>query len=114
MAVRIIREPIARAELAAIAERQFGEFVKAAVDIERGVMAIGGELHADGEALLLEDGSRQEHLWGINLYPGRTGDDRIEFDSMINVRPSQGNPSRSVEDPLIRARIAEVAKNLLQ
>ena len=101
-----------KAELAAIAKAQFGDFVKAVVDIRRAVMAIGGELHADEEAVLLEDGSRQEDLWGIDFYPAKQEAEWIEFDSMINVRPSQGNPSRSVEDALIQTRIREVVAQL--
>ena len=103
--IRIVREPIRRSDLAAIAEEQFGDLVKAVVDVERGLMAIGGELHADEEAALLEDGSRQLHLWGINLYPAEHGVGWIEFDSMINVRPSQSNRSRNVEDVGLREQI---------
>lgn len=87
--------------------------VKAAVDVDREIMAIGGELHSDEEAMLLEDGSKQEHLWGINIYPEKPEDDRIEFDSMINVRPSQDNRSRYVEDPVIRARVLKIVKRLV-
>ena len=71
-------------------------------------MAIGAELHADEEALLLEQGARQADLWGINLYPDRTDDELIEFDSMINVRPSQGNRSRGVDDATVQAMIRAI------
>lgn len=114
MEIVIIGKPMAKQELAAIAERQFGNLVKAVVDTERAIMAVGGELHADDEAVLLEQGSKQEHLWGINLYPAREGDDWIEFDSMINVRPSQGNPSRSIEDAAIRQQIRELVAKLVR
>lgn len=112
MEIRLIEVQVSLAEISAMAEDQFGEMIKAAVDIERGVMAVGGELHSDEEALLLENGSRQEHVWGINLYPQKTGDDLIEFDSMINVRPSQNNRSRGVDDPAIRTRIVQVVHKL--
>jgi hypothetical protein len=82
--------------------------VKAVVDIERGVMALDGELHSDEEALLLGNGSKQEQLWGINLYPGLDGPDRIEFDSVINIRPSQNNRSRGVDSLEIRDRIIQI------
>lgn len=111
--LRIVRSPIARADLAALAERQFGDMVKAVVDVARGVMAIGGELHADEEAALLDDGSRQSDLWGINLYPGERGTGWIEFDSMINVRPAQGNRSRDVEDEGKRDAIRRVVSALV-
>ena len=96
-----------------MAAEQFGDFVKAVVDVQRGVMAIGGELHADEEALLLEEGARQADLWGINLYPDRPITELVEFDSMINVRPSQGNRSRSVDDPNLQRRIEEIVQRLV-
>jgi len=111
---RIIREPIGLAEVRELARQRFGDMVKASVDIGRGIMAIGGDLHADEEALLLEDGARQADVWGINLYPDESGDAWIEFDSMINVRPSRGNRSRSVEDPSIRLEIRRVVDSLVR
>ena len=96
-----------------MAEQQFGDWIKAVVDVSRGIMAVGGELHADDEAALLSDGSRQGDLWGINLYPAVRGPDWIEFDSMINLRPSQGNLSRGVDDERIRDRIREVVGGLV-
>ena len=110
---RIIRDRISRTDLARMAEEQFGDWIKAVVDVSREVMAVGGDLHADDEAALLADGSRQRDLWGINLYPGEAGSDWIEFDSMINLRPSQGNRSRGVDDEQIRARIREVVESLV-
>lgn len=114
MEIRMVKDKIALAELKALAENQFGDLIKAVVDVEQGIMAIGGELHADEEAVLLERGSRQEQLWGINLYPAKAGDDWIEFDSMINIRPSQNNPSRIIEDPMIRRKIIEIVAKLTQ
>lgn len=111
--LRTVREPLRRAELAAIAERQFGDMVKAVVDVSRRIMAIGGELHSDEEALLLDEGSEQRDLWGINLYPAETGADWVEFDSMINVRPAQGNRSRGVEDPELRQTIRSIVEELV-
>jgi hypothetical protein len=96
-----------------MAEGRFGNLVKAVVDVERKIMALDGELHADEEALLLENGSRQENLWGINIYPDLEGPDRIEFDSVINIRPSQGNRSRGVDDQSIREKIVEVVAGLV-
>ena len=110
---RIVRNRISRSELARLADAQFGDFIKAVVDVSRDIMAIGGELHADDEAALLADGSGQQDLWGINLYPGDRGADWIEFDSMINLRPSQGNRSRGVDSPEIRARIQGVVDSLV-
>jgi len=106
-------EPVTVEELRRIAADQFGDFVKAVVDVERGVMAIGGELHADEEAMLLQDGSRQAALWGINLYPDQAAAELVEFDSMINVRPSLGNRSRGVDDPALQRRITEIVERLV-
>jgi hypothetical protein len=114
MTIEIIRQPAKRARFSTIAESQFGDMVKAVVDVQRHVMAIGGELHADEEAALIEDGSAQEHLWGINLYPAEQGDAWIEFDSMINIRPSRGNRSRNVEDNSLRDRIRQIVNGLVE
>ena len=110
----LVREPVTREALRQMAAGQFGDFVKAVVDVGRGVMAIGGDLHADEEALLLEDGAQQRDLWGINLYPDRPVEEIVEFDSMINVRPSRGNRSRDVEDPSIRDLIRQVVASLVR
>ena len=86
----------------------FGNLVKAVVDVDRGIIAVDAELHSDLEAFLLENGSRQQSLWGINLYPEMKGNDFIEVDSMINMRPSLGNRSRGVDDEATRKKIAKV------
>ena len=112
--IQIVREPLTLDEVRSLAREQFGEMVKAVVDVEQGIMAIGGELHADEEAVLLDQGSRQSDLWGINLYPDAAEAERVEFDSMINVRPSQGNRSRSVEDAAQRERILAIVSRLVR
>lgn len=114
MTIEILHRPTTLAHLSALAEGQFGDMVKAVVDVERCVMAIGGELHSDEEAALIEDGSAQEHLWGINLYPAEGEDAWIEFDSMINIRPSQGNRSRNVENSVLRDRIRQIITGLVE
>ena len=113
MPMQIVSAPITRDELRRIAGQQFGDFVKAVADVQGGVMAIGAELHADEEALLLEQGARQADLWGINLYPDRANDELIEFDSMINVRPAQGNRSRGVDDAAVQALIQAIVGRLV-
>lgn len=114
MSIQIVRDPITLDELRSIAREQFGDLVKAVVDVGQGIMAIGGELHADEEAVLLDQGSRQADLWGINLYPEQAEAERIEFDSMINVRPSQGNRSRSIEDAAIQLQIRDLVTRLVR
>jgi hypothetical protein len=112
MDITIIRESVTRHELNEMAKQQFGDMVKAVVDVEQGIMAIGGELHSDEEAVLLDQGSAQKNLWGINLYPEQSIADWIEFDSMINVRPSGGNRSRNVEQAEIREAITAIVNQL--
>jgi hypothetical protein len=97
-----------------MAAGRFGNLVKAVVDVERRLMAVDGELHSDEEALLLENGSRQENLWGINIYPDLEGPERIEFDSVINIRPSQGILTRGVGDQALRDKIVRIVAGLLK
>jgi len=113
MGIEIIHTATSRNKLKDIAAGQFGDFVKAVVDVERGLMAIGGDMHADEEATLLDGGSIQRNLWGINLYPDLPNDQWVEFDSMINVRPSEGNRSRDVESPAMRDKILIIVSNLV-
>lgn len=111
--IQIIREPITRAFLHSIAQERFGDMVKAVVDIELGIMAIGGEMHVDEEEMLLEQGCVQQNLWGINLYQDMFSEDWIEFDSVINIRPKHLNRSRYVEDLNTRERIIDIVKKLV-
>lgn len=106
--MKIISKDLTLKELNEMAGATFGDLVKAVVDVDRGLVAIDAELHSDLEALLLADGSKQKNLWGINLYPDMKGNDFIEFDSVINIRPSQGNMSRGVENDQIRSKIVEI------
>lgn len=110
--IKIVTQKIEKNELEKIAENQFGNMVKAVVDVEKEIMALGGDLHADEEALLLENGSIQENLWGINIYLDR--EDFLEFDSMINVRPRQENRSRGVENVEIQEKIRKIVNNLVE
>lgn len=108
-------EPVAVSELTEMAARMFGGLVKAVVDVRQETMAIDADMHADQEQELLEVGSRQADLWGINLYPELFAtEDFIEFDSMINIRPVQENLSRSVEDEGRRAEIVRVVGELVK
>lgn len=110
----LVRDTIDRATLRDMAGRQFGDMVKAVVDVEAGLMAIGGELHSDEEAILLDNGSRQSNLWGINLYPEKPPEEWIEFDSMTNVRPSGGNRSRHIESVEIREAVTQIVHRLVE
>jgi hypothetical protein len=106
-------DPLSLEELRRLAAGRFGDMVKAVVDVERGIMIVDADLHADQEATLLSSGSTRQDLWGINLYPDLPESDWLEFDSMINLRPSFGNRSRGVDDPGIREIIVELVGRLV-
>lgn len=112
--MKILSEPIKKSDLTK-AEKIFeGPMVKGVVDVEKRLLALDADLHADLEKKLLEDGSAQDNLWGINLWYEDEGEDVVEFDSMINVRPRQGNCSRDVEDEALRRKIIEVVQEWIQ
>jgi hypothetical protein len=104
----VVSDRIDPKELARLVDLFFVDMVKFVVDIKRRVAAVGGELHADAEELLLASGSRQNDLWGANYYPGRGADECIEYTSLINIRPSQGNPSMVVQDEAMRDLVREL------
>ena len=106
--MKIVTTTLLSDELKQMAASAFGNLVKAVVDIDRKLIAVDAELHSDLEALLLANGSKQKDLWGINFYPEMQGNDFIEFDSMINMRPSQGNRSRGVDNEGLRKKIIEI------
>ena len=115
MFVKIIKNPITRMELRRIAKERFGDLVKGAVDIERGIMAIGGELHIDEEVALIEnENSKQNNVWGINLYPNEEGEEFIEFDSMINIKPNFGNRTRGIDDAQVKEKIKNIVGKLVK
>ena len=107
-------EPVSIEELRQLAKGRFGDMVKAVVDLERRIMLLDADLHADQEAELLAQGSDQQDLWGINLYPDLAEAEWLEFDSMINLRPSFGNRSRGVDDPATRDAIAGLVQRLVR
>ena len=105
---------ISIAELTAMAEKMYGSLVKVDVDIVKNIFIVDMGMHADGEAYLMDNGSKQKDLWGLNLHPTDYGtDDFIEFDSMINIRPSQGNASKDVLDPAIRNQIITLIQEVV-
>ncbi len=113
--MKIVKDKISIEELKGMSAKKFGNLVKAVVDIKKLIMAVDGELHADEEALLLDNGSSQIDLWGINIYPElAAGENFVEFDSLINLRPSQGNRSRGVDDSQIQKSILEVVNKLVE
>ncbi len=109
----VIESRIGGDELKRLVDRFFGDMVKLVIDVTRRVVAAGGELHADAEAMLLEAGSLQRDLWGANYYPGLGPDDCLEFTALINIRPSQGNRSMEVQDPAVRQQMAVIVRELI-
>lgn len=112
--MKIVKDQITLDELKQMSQKMFSGLVKAVVDVEQEIMAVDAELHVDLEELLLEAGSEQHNLWGINFHPDKSDEQWIEFDSMINIRPNQGNRNRYVENPEMRNQIISVANKLVR
>lgn len=111
----VVKEKIEIAELKEMAKRMYENLVKAVVDIEKGIMAVDAEMHVDLEQLLIEkENCEPKDLWGINIWPEKSGDDFIEFDSMINLKPAFNNRSRGVENSQIREKIIKIVNNLIK
>lgn len=109
----IISQPIKHSELNDMLPGYFGDMIKAVVDVKKGTLGLDAELHADIEKEMLSQGSMLADLWGINLYPEMDGDDYIEFDALINIRPFQGNRSRDVLEPIVRKQIVIIVNSLI-
>ena len=114
MNIEIIRQRISRQELEQIAQDGYGEMVKGVADIKLKILALGGELHSDAEAVLLQKGSYQADLWGFNIYPQKAKSDRIVYSSLINIRPAQGNKSIDLKDVNIQKQIREIVDSLIE
>lgn len=112
--MKIITDKITKQELDEMAKKMFGNLVKGVVDIDKNIMAVDAPMHADLEAELIKNGSKQENLWGINLYPEEPDENFIEFDSMINLKPNQNNRTRGVEDLEIQQKIIKIVNQLVQ
>lgn len=112
--MKIITDKITKQELGEMAKKMFGDLVKGVVDIEKGIMAVDAPMHADEEAELIKNDSKQENLWGINLYPEEPDENFIEFDSMINLKPNQNNRTRGVEDLETQKKIIKIVNQLVQ
>ena len=109
----LVEKKISISDLKEIAGKRYGDMVKVVVDIDKKIMAIGGEMHADEEEFLLEKGSVQDNLWGINIYVDLDRDLWIEYDSVINIRPRQNNRSRNIEDDNVKSKITNIVNGLI-
>jgi len=113
--MQIIQDKISITELNPMSAKMFGNLVKAVIDIEKEIMVVDADMHVDLEKVMIENGSEQKNLWGINLYPEFFGKENfVEFDSMINIRPWQNNRSRGVEDKEVRQKIVEIVGKLVE
>jgi len=112
--MKLVNKNISISELKVISKKMFSGLVKAVVDIKKEVMVVDADMHADEEKYLIESGSEQNDLWGINFYPDQKGEDFIEFDSMINVRPRINNFSRGINDEKIKQKIVEIVSKLVK
>lgn len=114
METKIIKNKITRDELCTLAHEQYGDLIKAVVDIEKSIMGVGGELHVDIQSLLIsQEGSRGDMTWGINLYLDKNGDEFVEFDSMVNIKPLLGNKTRGVESEETKHKIRNIVASLV-
>lgn len=113
MRIEIIRQPIKKEQVVELARELYGEMAKGVVDLDRKVIALGGEMHADAEAMLLEDGSKQEHLWGFNVYPAKPREEWLEYTSLINIRPAAGNRTMVIGEEKVRTAVAGIVNHLI-
>jgi hypothetical protein len=111
--ILVLRSRIETEELARLAGLFFQDMVKYVVDVRRRVIAVGGELHADAEQILLEEGSHQDDLWGANYYPGKGPDECIEYTALINIRPARGNRGMLIQDEAVRAGVKDITYDLI-
>lgn len=114
MTIKIIRQKISKAELDTLAKDSFVDMVKGVADIRQKILALGGELHADAEEILLHEGSQQEDLWGFNIFVDKSQSDRIEYTSLINIRPRQNNLDREVKDLKLRETMKTIINTLVE
>ena len=113
--MKIVKDKIKISELIEMSEKMFGGLVKAMVDIEKQIMAVDGELHADLLEFLIEkENSSPKDVWGVNLYPDKFGEDFIEFDSVMNLKPSLGNKTRGIENEELRKKVKSIVNNLVK
>ncbi|KKQ78230.1 MAG: hypothetical protein UT00_C0001G0115 [Parcubacteria group bacterium GW2011_GWA1_38_7] len=114
MDIKIIRQKITKSELEDLAKEIYVEMVKGVADIERGIIALGGEWHMDANEVLIKDGSAQENLWGFNIYLNKPKEERLEYNSLINIRPKQSNKSMEIESEELKNKILEIVSNLVE
>ena len=113
MNIKIVRDRISSAEAKEIGKEFYTEMVKGVVDIERGIIALGGEYHMDSNTVLVEDGSEQKNVWGFNFYPDKIGDDRVEYKALVNIRPLYGNTVMEIQNEDLKTAMKEIIEKLI-
>ena len=114
MNLRIVKDAITLDEIKQLALDSFVDMVKGAVDVQIGIMVLGGSMHADAEHVLLASGSKHDNIWGINIYPDKSAEDRIQYESLINIRPRQDNRSMEIQDTALKQKIAKIVNGLIE
>lgn len=114
MNIKIIRDKISKSELEELAKEFYVEMVKGVADIDREIIALGGEWHIDANSILIEDGSKQNNLWGFNIYLSKPKEERLEYNSLINIRPAQYNVSMEIESEEIKNKIFDIVNKLVE
>lgn len=114
MNIKIVRDKITKSELEELAKEFYVEMVKGVADIERDIIALGGEWHIDANSILIEDGSKQNNLWGFNIYLNKPKESRLEYNSLINIRPKQGNRNMEIENEEIKNKIFDIVNKLVE
>ena len=112
--MKLVDTYITRSELKKMSSRTFGGLVKAVVDVKKKIMVVNADMHSDEEKYLLEKGSKQDDVWGINLYPNQKGEEFIEFNSMINIRPRLNNFTRGIDNYKLRSKITDIVISLVK
>jgi hypothetical protein len=108
MTIKVVKQKITIAEVEKLAQETYREMIKGVADLRLGIIALGGEMHSDAEAVLLQHGSRQEDLWGFNIYPEKPDQERIEYSSLINIKPAKGNRSMVIKDLKLKDKVKKV------
>jgi len=111
--IRVVREPIALESLSPLAKAWHGTLIKGVADCTRGIIALGGDWHMDANTTLIADGSKQEDVWGFNIYPAERGDAALEYISLINIRPAQGNKTMELVNEVLRTKIRKIVSKLV-
>lgn len=114
MDIKIIDKKISESELREIAKDFYGDMIKGVVDTERKIIAMGGEYHMDASMVLIDDGSKQQDVWGFNWYFDKNEDEQIEYISLINIRPTQGNKTMEVQDAFLRDKMKNIILKFLK